>query len=86
MNRPPCELIGDLLPLYLDDVASPASRAAVEEHLAGCPARSARLQRLRQNAALPAEDDAGALRAMRRRARLRALVPWRRDPSCGPGP
>lgn len=26
--------------------------------------------------ALPAEDDAGALRAMRRRARLRALVPW----------
>lgn len=32
----PCELIRDLLPLYHDDVCSPESRNAVDEHCAGC--------------------------------------------------
>ena len=31
-----CDLIRDLLPLYIDDVASPSSRRMVEEHLAEC--------------------------------------------------
>ena len=31
-----CKIIRDLLPLYLDDVCSDASRALVEEHLGGC--------------------------------------------------
>ncbi len=34
----PCELIQDLLPLYEEDLCSPASREAVEAHLAQCPA------------------------------------------------
>ena len=32
-----CAVIRDLLPLYCDQVCSPESRQAVEEHLAGCP-------------------------------------------------
>ena len=32
-----CEMVADLLPLYKDEVCSPASRRAVEEHLAECP-------------------------------------------------
>ena len=32
-----CEMIADLLPLYIDGVCSPASKRAVEEHLAECP-------------------------------------------------
>lgn len=32
-----CEIIKDLLPLYIDDVCSPATKAAVEEHLQHCP-------------------------------------------------
>lgn len=31
-----CQIIRDLLPLYCDDVCSPESRRAVEEHLTGC--------------------------------------------------
>ena len=31
-----CEVIRDLLPLYVDDVLSPDSRALVEEHLGTC--------------------------------------------------
>ncbi len=32
-----CEIIRDLLPLYLDDCCSPGSRELVEEHISGCP-------------------------------------------------
>ena len=32
-----CPVIKDLLPLYADDAASPATRALVEEHLKECP-------------------------------------------------
>ena len=33
----PCNLIQDILPLYLDGVCSEESKAIVEQHLAGCP-------------------------------------------------
>ena len=37
MNQQPnCEIIRDLLPLYIDNACSPSSRALVEEHLASC--------------------------------------------------
>ncbi|MBQ6180402.1 MAG: zf-HC2 domain-containing protein [Ruminococcus sp.] len=32
-----CDMIADLLPLYIDDVCSPSTRQAVEEHLNECP-------------------------------------------------
>ena len=33
-----CEVIRDLLPLYAEHIASPASTALVEEHLESCDA------------------------------------------------
>ncbi len=36
MNRIPCDVIRDLLPLYIDDVCSEKSKLLVEEHLAEC--------------------------------------------------
>jgi hypothetical protein len=42
-----CSVIRDLLPLYADDVCSPASRQLVEEHLPDCPACADVLRRLR---------------------------------------
>ena len=36
MNKVPCEVIQDLLPLYVDDVCSPKSKLYIEEHLTGC--------------------------------------------------
>ena len=32
-----CNIIEDLLPLYVDEAASEDSRQLVEEHLKGCP-------------------------------------------------
>jgi len=46
-----CELIRDILPLYLDEVCSEESRRAVEEHLRGCPDCSDLLLRMRGNGA-----------------------------------
>lgn len=44
-----CEMIRDLLPLYLDGVCSDASRGAVEAHLEECEDCSALLERMRKN-------------------------------------
>lgn len=38
MNKIPCDIIKDLLPLYIDEVCSEDSAAAVEAHLEICPA------------------------------------------------
>lgn len=46
-----CEIVKDLLPLYLDGVCSGESKAAVEEHLAACANCRAELQAMQ--AALP---------------------------------
>ena len=40
-----CEIVQDLLPLYADEVCSPGTRRAVEEHLAGCPVCRAQSER-----------------------------------------
>jgi predicted anti-sigma-YlaC factor YlaD len=49
-----CEIIKDLLPLYLDGVCSDDSRTAVEEHLAVCEHCRAELQAMQT--ALPKGD------------------------------
>jgi predicted anti-sigma-YlaC factor YlaD len=49
-----CEIIKDLLPLYLDGVCSDDSRTAVEEHLAVCDPCRAELQAMQT--ALPKGD------------------------------
>ena len=41
-----CDVIRDLLPLYAEKLASPASSALVEQHLAECPACRAELERM----------------------------------------
>jgi len=43
-----CEVIRDLLPLYVDEICSETSREIVEEHLQGCEECTAMAQRLRK--------------------------------------
>lgn len=43
-----CEIIKDLLPLYLDGVCSNDSRAMVAEHLAACDHCKAELQAMKE--------------------------------------
>lgn len=48
-----CELIEDILPLYVDDVLREKSRTIVDEHLAECEACRTLYQNSRQSADLP---------------------------------
>ena len=44
-----CEIIRDLLPLYLDDVCSNDSKTAVTEHIAACEKCKAELQAMQKD-------------------------------------
>lgn len=47
MEKINCDIIKDLLPLYVDDVLSPESKTAVEEHLQTCPQCSKEVKALK---------------------------------------
>ena len=68
-----CNIIKDLLPLYLDKVCSAETTKAVEEHLTGCPACRSLLDEMRQEMAVPesvqvqAQQEANVLRGVKRK-------------------
>lgn len=69
MTNLPCDLVRDLLPLYLDGVCSEESKAAVEAHLEGCEACKAEYQRLldaQQLAPAPEQAEEKEIKALRR--------------------
>ena len=75
-----CRIADDLLPLYVDGVCSPDSRALLEEHLRDCPACREKLRRMAQDTpAVSPEEAADAIplaacaRKIQRR-RLRTAV------------
>ena len=73
MNR--CNIVGDLLPLYVDGLTSEDSGQFIEEHVAGCPACRALLEQMR--APLETEQSqefSNFLAAMRRRRRRTVLL------------
>ncbi len=55
-----CEIVRDLLPLYAEQMASPASTALVKEHLAECPACRAELDRMEKPVPVQPEKEPGA--------------------------
>lgn len=56
-----CEIITDLIPLYLDDVCSEDSRRAVEKHISECESCRSEFSRMKQDikvpSPLPSEED-----------------------------
>lgn len=72
-----CEVVRDLIPLVIDDVASPDSKALVNEHLETCEAcrayRDGMAAQLEKPA--PVEDDTSFIRFCRR---LQRNFRWRR--------
>ena len=63
-----CEVIRDLLPLYAEHMASPASTALVEEHLQECEACRAELEQMLQPVPVPVREP--------RRSVLRSPIPF----------
>ncbi|WP_028612099.1 zf-HC2 domain-containing protein [Paenibacillus harenae] len=55
MNKIPCDVIKDLLPLYYDDVCSRATQKTVEEHIESCTDCKRILDKMRINIGLSPE-------------------------------
>ena len=81
MNNKPdikCEVIKDLLPLYVDEVVSDESRSLIEEHLKECSGCREYCQQLREG--LPEEvdmefpDETASLRKIKRRINLNRIL------------
>lgn len=76
-----CEIVRDLLPLYLEGLTSPGTGRAVEAHLAGCPACAKAKEDMAMPGAAPAAEQTKAaqkevdyLKRVRTRSRLRAAL------------
>lgn len=67
MNKLSCKVILDLLPLYADEVASPESRALVEEHLSSCPDCRKVLDDIRAEITVPQRNDDAVLDKIRKK-------------------
>ena len=70
----PCEMMVDLLPLVEEGLASEATKAAVETHLAGCAACRKELAELRENGQVAAARAALPLQAVSRGIKKRRWV------------
>ncbi len=53
MNKIDCNVIQDLIPLYVDDAASPETKNLVEAHIAGCPACREEIETMKKALTLP---------------------------------
>ena len=81
MNK--CNLVRDLLPLYVDDALSEDSRQFVERHLKGCPACAKEAEKLKapvpEAEALASvrtkkEQKGSSIRKVSRKFKIRAAV------------
>ena len=57
MNQIDCNVIKDLLPLYVDDAASPETKTLIEAHAAECPACLAEMETMKKNIPMPICSD-----------------------------
>ena len=82
-----CNIIEDLLPLYVDDMVSEDSRKLVEEHLKECPAcRKMQEEMMRENCLSAGRKDGNSaqinkteaepLKKIRRRIRKKNYISW----------
>ena len=74
----PCQVIRDLLPLYVDDAVSDESRKMIDEHLLSCEGCRKELERLRSGILIPIsrgeeKENAGLFRRFRRKFRKRKI-------------
>lgn len=60
MSKVNCEVIEDILPIYVENMASPSTRELVEEHLADCEACRAKEAQMKDNVQIPKDSDKGA--------------------------
>lgn len=72
-----CNMIRDILPLYVEDMASQDTRDILEEHIASCENCKRRLEEMRTPEELPIDTDIAPLRNIQntlRREKLQTII------------
>ena len=70
MSKKNCEMIRDLLPLYVDGVCSELSKKTVSEHLAECMECAAELEKMNRKFSIETDKDISVIRKIKKRMRL----------------
>ncbi len=74
MNKIKCELIQDLLPLYVDEVCSEESRKTVAEHVSECGECRNKLEKMVKTFPVGMENDIAVVKHIKRRIRIEQFV------------
>lgn len=71
--RKDCNIVGDLLPLYVEAMVSEDTRAFVEDHLASCAACRAEAETLKKPARFVADTDTAPLKNLKKKLLLQKV-------------
>ena len=66
MNNVNCNIIKDILPLYVDEVVSADTRSMVSAHLENCADCRRKYEKLKSSISIPMDDNEAPLKKMKR--------------------
>ena len=69
-----CNIIRDILPLYVDDVVSDDTKKMVEEHLKNCEECSKEVELMKNEVYIPAEKEASIIKNFKKKWRNKKLI------------
>lgn len=70
MSKINCNVAGDLIPLYVDEVLTSDSVELVEEHLAECEDCTSKVESLRKETVIAADKDVKPLKKIKRKVKI----------------
>ena len=69
-----CNVIKDLLPLYVEEIATPDTRIVVEEHISSCETCKSELDKLRKSSGVPIDSDIIILKEIQHKMRKKKYL------------
>lgn len=73
-NKINCNVIGDLLPLYVDEVLSEDSRAIVEEHLSSCESCRKSAEKMKKTLVISNDTDSENIKKLKKRVSVKRVL------------
>ena len=73
-NKINCNVIGDLLPLYVDEVLSSDSRELVEEHLSSCESCRESAEKMGKTLVISNDTDSRNIRTLKKRISVKRVI------------
>ncbi len=74
MKKISCNVIKDLLPLYVDDVVSDDTKELVEEHISNCEGCREEAESMGKTLVIPAESEGAQIKKIKRKMNKRKVI------------